>query len=114
MSPTTTNLTLPIAVTRTLRTWTASLGKLQGTGATRREALTDLGMLLTNLAAHTGDEAAFATDHNGDHIAAVPDGTGGSTEYRINPTGARLTAHCAAPPAVYLRQVPHYDPLPTR
>lgn len=107
-------LDLPIDVSRSSGICTASLGTLRGLGSTRKEALADLGRLLTKLAEHNDDEAAFAFDDDGTWIAAVPDGTGGSTEYRVYPDHAGITGGSDEPPAESLRRVPHYRVIPTR
>jgi hypothetical protein len=107
-------LALPIDVSKTLGLWTASLGVLRGAGSTQGEALADLGRLLTTLAEHHDDEAAFAIDDDGTWIAAVPDGTGGSTEYRVYPDHAGITGASNEPPAESLRRVHHYSVIPTR
>lgn len=107
-------LALPIDMSESLGICTASLGTLRGLGSTRKEALADLGRLLTTLAEHNDDEAAFAIDDNGTWIAAVPDGMGGSTEYRVYPDHAGITGASNEPPAESLRRVPHYSVIPTR
>ncbi|WP_331733214.1 hypothetical protein OG948_60415 (plasmid) [Embleya sp. NBC_00888] len=107
-------LALPIDLSKTMGVWTASLGVLRGVGSTQPEALADLGRLLTRVAERNDDEAAFAIDDDtGCWIAAVPDGTGGSTEYRLHPDHAGITGASNEPPAEYLRRVRHYSVIPT-
>ncbi|OPC76868.1 hypothetical protein B4N89_46205 [Embleya scabrispora] len=107
-------LPLPIDVSKSMGIWTASLGVVRGVGSTQREALADLGRLVTALAEHNDDEAAFAIDDDGTLIAAVSDGLGGSTEYRVRPDRARITGGSDKPPAESLREVHHYSVIPTR
>jgi hypothetical protein len=108
------DLALPIDVSKTPQgTCTALLGALRGIGRTEWEALADLGRLLTALAEHHGDEAAFAIDDDGDYLVAVPDGMGGSVEYNVCADHAGITGASAKPPAEFLRRLSRYRVIPT-
>jgi len=101
---------LPVDVAQSpTGTWTASLGAIRGIGATGPEALADLGRLLTTMAEHHADDAAFAIDdQTQEYIVAVPDGLGGSTQYHVDENGAAITGTSTDAPAEALRGDPRH------